>query len=192
MSVQGQSRPMRSRSHDRACPLRLSKRTIFTPSQQVCLVPRADVSSCSKRRRYSITSSARFAERAYLLGLDIGCSDNLAPFLDFKCNLSAELLWGASDCSEAKGSDALHYIRRPHHLDGLAMQESNDFLRGSSRDKHPKPVFSQDIWIPSFRHGGHVWERGESRTTEHCKRTRSEEHTSELQSLRHLVCRLLL
>src|SRR5262245_15467052 len=104
-------------------------------------------------------------------GLDIGCSDNLAPFLDFKCNLSAELLWGAPDCSEAKGSDALHYIRRPHHLDGLAMQESNDFLRGSSRDKHPKPVFSQDIWIPSFRHGGHVWERGESRTTEHCKRT---------------------
>src|SRR5262245_30266245 len=27
------------------------------------------------------------------------------------------------------------------HLNGLTMQESNDFLRGSSRDKHTKPVF---------------------------------------------------
>src|SRR5258705_9288727 len=31
-----------------------------------------------------------------------------------------------------------------------------------------------------------------SRTTSVCSRSRSEEHTSELQSLRHLVCRLLL
>src|SRR5262245_64120378 len=30
------------------------------------------------------------------------------------------------------------------------------------------------------------------RTTPSCARGRSEEHTSELQSLRHLVCRLLL
>src|SRR5262249_47382698 len=35
MSQMGQSRPTRSKSHDRACPLRLSKRTICTPSQQV-------------------------------------------------------------------------------------------------------------------------------------------------------------
>src|SRR5262249_59757635 len=35
LSAMGQSRPMRSKSHDRACPLRLSKRTICTPSQQV-------------------------------------------------------------------------------------------------------------------------------------------------------------
>src|SRR5215468_5266245 len=39
---------MRSRSHDRACPLRLSKRTICTPSQRVRLVPRVDQSRCSK------------------------------------------------------------------------------------------------------------------------------------------------
>src|SRR5262245_49091185 len=38
MSGPGQSRPTRSKSHDRACPLRLSKRTICTPSRQVRLV----------------------------------------------------------------------------------------------------------------------------------------------------------
>src|SRR5947199_3811836 len=37
---------------------------------------------------------------------------------------------------------------------------------------------------PRRHHGGGVDERGDGR--------RSEEHTSELQSLRHLVCRLLL
>jgi hypothetical protein len=106
-----------------------------------------------------------------LLGLDIGCSDDLSPFVDFKCNLSAELLRGVPDCTEAKGSDTLRYIRRFHHLDGLAMQESNDFFRGSSRDEHPKLVFYQDIWISGFCHGGHVWERGQSCTTKHCERT---------------------
>src|ERR1039458_10804022 len=34
--------------------------------------------------------------------------------------------------------------------------------------------------------------RGSRRTTSSPPETRSEEHTSELQSLRHLVCRLLL
>jgi len=47
-SAGGQSRPMTSRSHDRACPLRLSKRTICTPSQQVRFVPNPDLSRCSK------------------------------------------------------------------------------------------------------------------------------------------------
>src|SRR5262249_29840333 len=46
----GQSRPMRSGSHDRACPLRLSKRTICTPSQQVRSVPvNAGLSPVRKR-----------------------------------------------------------------------------------------------------------------------------------------------
>jgi len=50
-----------SKSHDRACPLRLSKRTICTPSQQVRLVSKADILRCGRERRYSITSSARFS-----------------------------------------------------------------------------------------------------------------------------------
>src|SRR5262249_12180051 len=32
-----------------------------------------------------------------------GCSDNLAPFLDFKCNLSAEFLWGAPRLYRSQG-----------------------------------------------------------------------------------------
>src|SRR5258705_1426674 len=44
----------------------------------------------------------------------------------------------------------------------------------ASRTFHPKSPFPVSAWVPS-RH-----------------RERSEEHTSELQSLRHLVCRLLL
>src|SRR5947199_1594037 len=40
------------------------------------------------------------------------------------------------------------------------------------------------------------WGRGSARSSPRCgrgsRRARSEEHTSELQSLRHLVCRLLL
>src|SRR5262249_54442108 len=56
---QHQSRPTRSKSHDHVCPLRLSKRTICTPSQQVRLVPTTDLSRCSMTHAYSITSSAR-------------------------------------------------------------------------------------------------------------------------------------
>src|SRR5262245_21385367 len=46
-AAMGQSRPTRSKSHDSASPLRVSKRTICTPSQQVRLVPAPDVSRCS-------------------------------------------------------------------------------------------------------------------------------------------------
>src|ERR1035441_11110494 len=43
--------------------------------------------------------------------------------------------------------------------------------------------------LPISQKCGH---RGDSGSTEGCTFERSEEHTSELQSLRHLVCRLLL
>src|SRR5438045_8341186 len=48
-------------------------------------------------------------------------------------------------------------------------------LRGRDRD------------VGRRRHRAHLWSRCRRRPT-----SRSEEHTSELQSLRHLVCRLLL
>src|SRR5258705_2453529 len=43
-------------------------------------------------------------------------------------------------------------------------------------------------------HPGYPWLDSDSQTTRSpsCPPSRSEEHTSELQSLRHLVCRLLL
>src|SRR5438045_5750243 len=44
----------------------------------------------------------------------------------------------------------------------------------------------QRLWFPEPGTGGAIPTRAEHGTT------RSEEHTSELQSLRHLVCRLLL
>src|ERR1039458_10754433 len=43
-----------------------------------------------------------------------------------------------------------------------------------------------------FRSGFHRYSVDERWFVPHLKRCRSEEHTSELQSLRHLVCRLLL
>src|SRR5437899_8046443 len=45
-----------------------------------------------------------------------------------------------------------------------------------------------------FRSCRRRWSAGSAARTSRCPatRTRSEEHTSELQSLRHLVCRLLL
>src|SRR5437899_4448982 len=52
------------------------------------------------------------------------------------------------------------------------------------------------IWGPGDASGSAPTprHRGPPRATAHCPRgsPRSEEHTSELQSLRHLVCRLLL
>ena len=48
MSTLGQSRRIRTFATLLACPLRLSKRTICTPSQQVRLVPLAAVSDRSK------------------------------------------------------------------------------------------------------------------------------------------------
>ena len=54
------------------------------------------------------------------------------------------LAWYALDLSDPdlnKGK-SLEAVLVRYAQDGLTMQDSNDFLRGSSRDKHTKPVFS--------------------------------------------------
>src|SRR5262245_64345346 len=49
-----------------------------------------------------------------------------------------------------------------------------------------------DATVSPIRHGTLVYARAQPPACGSVKRLRSEEHTSELQSLRHLVCRLLL
>src|SRR2546425_4849460 len=59
---------------------------------------------------------------------------------------------------------------------------------------------SDDSWgrVPASRRSAYILLRlgiskdGRSENATGCRRTRSEEHTSELQSLAYLVCRLLL
>src|SRR5262245_28224098 len=75
MTGWGQSRPMRSRSHDRACPLRLSKRTICTPSQQVRLAVIADIRGTGVTE-YLVASRGS-------LRVDTHRLDHLGPFFGF-------------------------------------------------------------------------------------------------------------
>src|SRR5687768_18241960 len=60
----------------------------------------------------------------------------------------------------------------------------------------PRPAGRRPVQRPADRADGRRGRRGEkvaARTTRHAlQRLRSEEHTSELQSRLHLVCRLLL
>src|SRR5436853_3506025 len=62
---------------------------------------------------------------------------------------------------------------------------------GSSSALHV--IFASGVAPPSARFAGVAGEPGAWRRHSRCENyMRSEEHTSELQSLRHLVCRLLL
>src|ERR1035438_10651344 len=78
--------------------------------------------------------------------------------------------------------------RREKRQDPAWEQDFAVFLR----DSHPKEQLL-DLFA-RFRAGENSFDAMMRRVLMRalCKRVRSEEHTSELQSLRHLVCRLLL
>src|SRR5687768_18191781 len=67
-------------------------------------------------------------------------------------------------------------------------QQPGHCARGVSSNCSSKPTSNHPATLPSDGTGG------EQRAVHHCRRRnrRSEEHTSELQSRLHLVCRLLL
>src|SRR5437899_4474916 len=76
----------------------------------------------------------------------------------------------------------------------IDLYESNNlfffffYCYGDHRDLHSFPTRrSSDLWVRSPSLLGHTTLSAPGTTM-----WRSEEHTSELQSLRHLVCRLLL
>src|SRR5437899_10604340 len=79
----------------------------------------------------------------------------------------------------------------PYDQFGLSTRRCFFQLRDDIPDRHSFPTRrSSDLWRPS-----RLTSRRSSGGRNTCLpelRTRSEEHTSELQSLRHLVCRLLL
>src|ERR1035438_10707536 len=83
------------------------------------------------------------------------------------------------------------FVVIPDHLhllvtvgDGMTVERAMQLVKGGFSYRLKK----------EWGHLGEVWQRGFSETRVECRQSfiRSEEHTSELQSLRHLVCRLLL
>src|SRR2546425_9427443 len=67
-------------------------------------------------------------------------------------------------------------------------------------DERPMPIAASILWKPIEGAAGQdaglfpvfITQRALAAVHDHCAATRSEEHTSELQSLAYLVCRLLL
>src|SRR5258705_4138935 len=65
--------------------------------------------------------------------------------------------------------------------------------RHAEHNAEPVPTLIFQIWIaPDSQGGCPAWGSQPFPKADRSGRSRSEEHTSELQSLRHLVCRLLL
>src|SRR5262245_63954052 len=65
-------------------------------------------------------------------------------------------------------------------------------LRREREQRRPVDAAARDRPVAQPRARGAADADGDRRGHAHRLRVRSEEHTSELQSLRHLVCRLLL
>src|SRR5438045_7394265 len=59
-------------------------------------------------------------------------------------------------------------------------------------DERPEWAYAQEPLVPLKGYPGVLWNRSKKKRRSDEPPLRSEEHTSELQSLRHLVCRLLL
>src|SRR2546429_2651265 len=87
---------------------------------------------------------------------------------------------------------------RSSNLRRMTMSEFVFLYRGGESGRSPERIQqSMQKWMAWFKElgqNGHVKDQGQplERTGKLVKRKRSEEHTSELQSRLHLVCRLLL
>src|SRR5205814_10076492 len=84
-----------------------------------------------------------------------------------------------SPITDHSHATCLHYSRNPRNLHSFPTRRSSDLERPRDLDMLGSDAFGS--YTRKIRHllGPKGW-------------LRSEEHTSELQSLRHLVCRLLL
>src|SRR5687767_15687680 len=71
---------------------------------------------------------------------------------------------------------------------GLSAEQMDNLLAPIAL--YPDPLLAQVLPASTFVEAGSTWASSGSTTT--ILRRRSEEHTSELQSLAYLVCRLLL
>src|SRR5205814_5488308 len=84
----------------------------------------------------------------------------------------------------------LHGVAPHGHRHSFPTRRSSDLLTISPHD-HTK-VYVGSQFVHQTTDGGNSWQVISPDLTLNDKSRRSEEHTSELQSLRHLVCRLLL
>src|SRR5205814_10332863 len=84
-------------------------------------------------------------------------------------------------------SSDLHrrFVSAHHPCPGLTRRRAS-LEMGTLRSAHPAAIDTTRHDVPAHER------RHFAALAEHARALRSEEHTSELQSLRHLVCRLLL
>src|SRR5262245_9613663 len=172
------------------------------------MLPRLDGLEVCKRLRAQSTVpivmlTARDDELDKGIGLELGADDYLTkPFSirEFRSRVRAILRRAATPRQEPEEEapveiDGLHIdpARRAVELDGRPVQLTYvEFELLRTLASRPGRVFSRQALLEAIRGGS---EYREPRTIDvhvrHLREKRSEEHTSELQSLRHLVCRLL-
>src|SRR5947199_2113615 len=81
-------------------------------------------------------------------------------------------------------------LRTMRSLNELSEPHKSFISMASTTSAWPTTAPLRAPWLSGCRDGKFM--RPAWSTTAHCSVSRSEEHTSEFQSLRHLVCRLLL
>src|SRR5712691_6663231 len=79
-----------------------------------------------------------------LLRLYVGRPDHLAPLLSLSSDPRAEFLRAARDRFKAERRQALLDVRQRHDLDDLAIEQDDDLLGRSGRDRDAKPRFALD------------------------------------------------
>src|SRR5262245_63047750 len=81
-----------------------------------------------------------------------------------------------------------HFLfKNPAHTHIYPLSLHDALPISTTRNRSARPGWAFRRYSPPTSRSGGSWSREMGRTS-----ARSEEHTSELQSLRHLVCRLLL
>src|ERR1039458_10516236 len=86
-----------------------------------------------------------------------------------------------------------YFIRERRRSSYLAEALFGSWTRGDLLQKQRQPPnCCRNGWSPRRRSSWKTRHGIPARTPSSAAKSRSEEHTSELQSLRHLVCRLLL
>src|ERR1035438_8481029 len=160
---------------------------------------------CTKSRHKQESGCARTSRLCYLYFHDLqGCGHRAISFNSCrnrhcpKCQANARDRWLDARRRELLPTRYVHVVfTLPHQLVHLALQNKREIysllFRASAETlltfaRDPQHLGAEigffsvlHTWNQQLLHHPHV----------HCVVPRSEEHTSELQSLRHLVCRLL-
>jgi hypothetical protein len=100
-----------------------------------------------------------------LFGLDVGRPDHLRPLFEVSSDARAEFFRTAGDQVKAERRQVFLDVRQRHDLDNLAIEQSDNLLGRSGRNRHGKPRYALDIRIAGFRHCGHIRQRRHPRLT---------------------------